>query len=59
MDLYNISGSKEKINDLTIESISEKKSKIKLEISNMKSGIYFIKINLKNNKIIIDKILKN
>ena len=27
VDLYNISGSKEKINDLTIESISEKKLK--------------------------------
>ena len=35
-----------KINDLTIESLSEKKSKIKLKISNIKSGVYFIKINL-------------
>ena len=59
VDLYNTSGSKEKINNLTIESVSNKQSKIKLEISNIKSGTYFIKINLKNNKIIIDKILKN
>ena len=58
VELFNISGSKEKINDLTIESISEKKSKIKLKISNLKSGVYFLKINLKNNNIFIDKILK-
>jgi len=58
VELYNINGSKEKINDLTIESTSEKKSKIKLKISNMKSGVYFLKINLKNNNVIIDKILK-
>ena len=31
VDLYNISGSKEKINNLTIESVSDKQSKIKLK----------------------------
>ena len=59
IELYNINGSKEKLKNLTIESVGEKKSKIKLEISHLKSGAYFLKINFKKNKTIIDKIIKN
>ena len=59
VELLSVNGSKEKIKDILIESLSDKKSKIQLNISDLKSGIYLIKINFSNNNIIVDRILKS
>ena len=59
VELYSISGSKEKINDIIFESLSEKKSKIQLNIAHLKPGVYLFKINFGNKNVIVDRILKN
>ena len=59
VELFSVNGSKEKINDVLFESLNEKKSKIQLNISHLKAGVYLIKISLNNNNIIVDRILKN
>ena len=59
VELYSVNGSKEKIKDILFESLSDKKSKIQLNISHLKSGFYLIKINFINNNIIVDRIIKN
>ena len=59
VELISVNGSKQKINDILFESLSDKKSKIQLNISHLKPGVYLIKINLSNNNIIVDRILKN
>ena len=58
VELYCVNGSKEKINGILIETLSDKKSKVQLNISHLNSGIYLIKITFNNNKIIVDRILK-
>lgn len=57
--IYDVKGSEIKLKELTIESLNKETTKIKLKINDFKTGIYFIKIELKNNKIIIDKFKKN
>ena len=37
VELYSVNGSKEKINDILFESLSDKKSKIQLNISHLNS----------------------
>ena len=56
--IYDVKGSEIKLKELTIESLNKETTKIKLKINDFKTGIYFIKIELKNNKIIIDKFKK-
>ena len=58
VELYGINGSKQKIEDLIIETLDRKSSKIQLTTSHIKSGVYFLKIHLKNKKTIIDRIVK-
>ena len=58
VNLYNNKGVKQKIKNINFEPISEKLSKIQIEIAHLKPSIYFLKIELLNNKIIIDKIIK-
>ena len=59
VELHSVNGSKEKINDIIFESLGDKKSKIQLNISHLKPGVYLIKINFSNNNIIVDRILKS
>ena len=59
VELHSVNGSKEKINDILFESLGDKKSKIQLNISHLKPGVYLIKINFSNNNIIVDRILKS
>ena len=59
VELYSVTGSKEKINDIIFESLSEKKSKIQLNITHLKAGVYLFKINFGNKNVIVDRILKN
>ena len=59
VELHSLNGSREKINDILFESLGDKKSKIQLNISHLKPGVYLIKINFSNNNIIVDRILKS
>ena len=58
VELYNIGGLKQQTTNTNIESIAEKLSKIQIDVSQLKIGIYFLKIELTNNQIIIDKVIK-
>ena len=58
INLHKINGSKQKVKELIVESLGEKLSKIKLDISDIQAGVYLLKINLEHDKVIIDKIIK-
>ena len=48
--LYATNGSKQKMSELIVESISEKLSKITLQTSQLKTGVYLLRIHLINDK---------
>lgn len=58
VELYNFDGRNQKIDNTIIEKISEDLTKIQINTSLLKRAIYLLRIELIDEKIIIDKIIK-
>tara|TARA_B100001250_G_scaffold73043_1_gene59620 strand:- start:1624 stop:3471 length:1848 start_codon:yes stop_codon:yes gene_type:complete len=59
IELYDIGGANQRIDNALIKKISDNLTKIQINISQLNGAMYFLKIELIDQNIIIDKIIKN
>ncbi len=57
-NLYDTNGIKQNISDFKLISISENLVKLEIGISNLKSGVYFLRIHLSDKNTVLFKIIK-